>query len=167
MFIFLPLLINSVTIGLSFLLVIISAIISSKTINILRFLFRFYFLCFVSCGFLAYKKILSIFGFWIIRLNSESVFPDPEPPTINILLIWFDLLFLMNSSWFVLRLSMLILFFSTYFFHYQIELLLRTILLRNFQIYVFSLWPTFFVSLFPFQNSYLIILLSSSIESPK
>ena len=37
-FIFLPLIKNSVTTGFSFLLLIISATISSKTINILRFL---------------------------------------------------------------------------------------------------------------------------------
>ena len=37
---FLPLISNSVTTGFSFLLLIISAIMSSKTINILRFLTR-------------------------------------------------------------------------------------------------------------------------------
>ena len=39
---FLPLINNSVTIGLSFLLLSISDIISSKTINIFRFSFGFY-----------------------------------------------------------------------------------------------------------------------------
>ena len=42
MFSFLPLINNSVTIELSFLLLSISAIILSKTINILRFLFGLY-----------------------------------------------------------------------------------------------------------------------------
>ena len=37
-----PLIINLVTIGLSFLLLSVSAIISSKTINILRFLHGLY-----------------------------------------------------------------------------------------------------------------------------
>ena len=39
---FLPLITNSVTTGLSFLLLIISAIVSSKTINTLRFFLRLY-----------------------------------------------------------------------------------------------------------------------------
>ena len=42
MFSFLPLINNSVIFGLSFLLLSMSAIISSKTINILRLLFGFY-----------------------------------------------------------------------------------------------------------------------------
>ena len=42
MFNFLPLINNSITTEFSFLLLIISAIISSKTINILRFLPKFY-----------------------------------------------------------------------------------------------------------------------------
>ena len=44
---FLPLINNSVTTGLSFLLLIISAIISSKTINTLRFFPRLYFSIFL------------------------------------------------------------------------------------------------------------------------
>ena len=44
MFSFLPLINNSVTIELNFLILSISAIISSKTINILRFLCGLYYL---------------------------------------------------------------------------------------------------------------------------
>ena len=40
MFNFLSLINNSVTIGLSFSLLIVSTIVSSKAVNILRFLFR-------------------------------------------------------------------------------------------------------------------------------
>ena len=43
MFSFLPLINNPVTIGLGFLLLSISAIISLNTINIFGFLFRLYF----------------------------------------------------------------------------------------------------------------------------
>ena len=47
MFYFLALINNSVTIIFSFLVLIISAVISSKTINILRFLPRLYSLIFL------------------------------------------------------------------------------------------------------------------------
>ena len=120
---FLPLKNNWVTTGLSFLLLSISAIISSKMIHTLRFLFGLYSSIFLyissisfeysikaleslkyfkfvlsllliknryfsSYGSLAYKYILSISGCWFIRLNNEFVFPDPEPPIINILYRW-------------------------------------------------------------------------------
>ena len=40
---------------------------------------------FASYGFLANKWILPISGWWFIKLNNELVFPDSEPPIINIL----------------------------------------------------------------------------------
>ena len=43
---------------------------------------------FASFGSLAYKYILSISGWWFIRLNNESVFSDPETTIINILYGW-------------------------------------------------------------------------------
>ena len=36
---------------------------------------------FASYGTLAYKYILSISGRWLVKLNNEFVFPDPEPPS--------------------------------------------------------------------------------------
>ena len=39
---------------------------------------------FASYGSFAYKK-LPISGSWFIRLSNAFVFPDREPPTINIL----------------------------------------------------------------------------------
>ena len=105
MFSFLPLINNSGTIGLGFFLLSISTIISPKTINILRFLFglnksfriikmlfkRVLFLLliknwyFASYGSLVYKYVLLISGCQLIRLKNEFVFPNPEPPVINIL----------------------------------------------------------------------------------
>ena len=41
--------------------------------------------CFASYGPLAHRYILSISGCWLIKSNNEFVFPDPEPPVINIL----------------------------------------------------------------------------------
>ena len=38
-----------------------------------------------SYGSLAYKYILSISGWLFIKFNNAFVFPDPEPPIINIL----------------------------------------------------------------------------------
>ena len=38
-----------------------------------------------SYGSLAYKYILSISGCLFIKFNNAFVFPDPEPPIINIL----------------------------------------------------------------------------------
>ena len=46
---------NSVTIGLSFLLLSISAIISSKTINILHFLFGLYYSMFLQISFISFE----------------------------------------------------------------------------------------------------------------
>ena len=40
---------------------------------------------FASNESLAYKKILSKYGSWFIRLTNAFVFPDPEPQTIKIL----------------------------------------------------------------------------------
>ena len=36
-------------------------------------------------GSLPYKYILSISGWLLIKFNNAFVFPDPEPPIINIL----------------------------------------------------------------------------------
>ena len=41
-----------------------------------------------KCGSFEYKWILSVFVSWFIRLSNASVFPDPEPPTFNILYGW-------------------------------------------------------------------------------
>ena len=41
--------------------------------------------CFASCGYFAYKYILSISGWLFTKFNNAFVFPDPEPPIINIL----------------------------------------------------------------------------------
>ena len=43
---------------------------------------------FASYGSLAYNWVLSISGCWFIRLNNEFVFPDQEPPVINVLNEW-------------------------------------------------------------------------------
>ena len=67
MFSFLPLMNNSVTIRLSFLLLSISTIVSLKTINILRFLFGLcssIFLCISSMSF----------DYWIKALESFKCF---------------------------------------------------------------------------------------------
>ena len=40
---------------------------------------------FASCGSLAYKYILSMSGWFFIKFDNTIVFPDPEPPIINIL----------------------------------------------------------------------------------
>ena len=45
-------------------------------------------LYFALYGSLAYKWVLSISGCWLIRLNNESVFLDPEPPVVSILYVW-------------------------------------------------------------------------------
>ena len=45
-------------------------------------------LYFASYGSLAYKLILSIFSCWLNWLKMEFIFPDPEPPVINILYGW-------------------------------------------------------------------------------
>ena len=55
MFSFLPLINNSVTIGLIFLLLTISTFISSKMINILRFLFEFHSLMFFKKSAVSYE----------------------------------------------------------------------------------------------------------------
>ena len=41
-----------------------------------------------SDGYLVYKYILSISGWWSIEFNDAFVFPDPEPLVINILYGW-------------------------------------------------------------------------------
>ena len=43
---------------------------------------------FASYGSLAYKYILSMSGWFSIKFNNKFVFPDPEPPIINILYGW-------------------------------------------------------------------------------
>ena len=43
---------------------------------------------FASYGYLAYKWILSISGYWLIKLNIEFAFPYPELPIINIVHGW-------------------------------------------------------------------------------
>ena len=43
---------------------------------------------FVSYGSLAHKYILSISGWFLIKLNNGCVFPDPKPRMINILHGW-------------------------------------------------------------------------------
>ena len=40
---------------------------------------------FTSWGSLAYKKTLSVSGWWYIKLINEFAFPNPESPIINIL----------------------------------------------------------------------------------
>ena len=96
MFSFLPL-INSLLL-LSIWMIISSKIISS--IIVLSFLFGLYsfksllfrFLInirrFFSNESLAYKWILSISCYWLIKLNNKFVFPDHQPPIINILYGW-------------------------------------------------------------------------------
>ena len=44
--------------------------------------------CFDSYGSLAYKYILLMSGLFSIKFNNKLVFPDPEPPVINILYGW-------------------------------------------------------------------------------
>ena len=46
---------------------------------------------FDSYGSLAYKYILSMSGWFSIKLNNKFVFPDPEPPIINILYGWSEI----------------------------------------------------------------------------
>ena len=43
---------------------------------------------FDSYGSFAYKYILSMSGLFSIKFNDNFVFPDPEPPIINILYGW-------------------------------------------------------------------------------
>ena len=43
---------------------------------------------FASDGSLVYKNFLLIFGSWFVRLSNPFVFPDPDPPAINILYRW-------------------------------------------------------------------------------
>ena len=43
---------------------------------------------FASYGSLAYKYILSMSGYFSIKFNNTFVFPEPEPPIINILYGW-------------------------------------------------------------------------------
>ena len=43
---------------------------------------------FASYGSLAYKYILSMSGWLSIKFNNTFVFPDPEPPIIDILYGW-------------------------------------------------------------------------------
>ena len=43
---------------------------------------------FDSYGSFAYKYILSMSGWFSIKFNNTFVFPDPEPPIINILYGW-------------------------------------------------------------------------------
>ena len=41
-----------------------------------------------SNGSLEYRWVLSISGWWLIRLNNKLVIPGPEPPDIDILYGW-------------------------------------------------------------------------------
>ena len=43
---------------------------------------------FASYRSLAYKYTLSMFGWFSIKFNNTFVFPDPEPPIINIPYGW-------------------------------------------------------------------------------
>ena len=76
MFSFLRLINNSVTIEFSFLLLIISAIISSKTINILCSLSTLYLSIFLSISFISFE-------YWIKALGSWKCFN----PVLSLLLI--------------------------------------------------------------------------------
>ena len=40
---------------------------------------------FDSYGSFAHKYIFSMSGWFFIKFNNEFVFPDPEPPVVNIL----------------------------------------------------------------------------------
>ena len=130
MFSFLPLINSSVTIGLSFLLLNISAIISSKTINFLHLLFGLYFSMFLWISFISFeysikalkllkcfKPVFSTSVWWLIRLNNEFVFPDLEPPIINILYGWSRISgqFRLCSFMFIFVTSKLIIFVSLYY----------------------------------------------------
>ena len=46
------------------------------------------YLYFASYESFAYKYILSMSGWFSIKFNNTFVFPDPEPPIINILYGW-------------------------------------------------------------------------------
>ena len=46
---------------------------------------------FASYGSFAYKYILSMSDWFSIKFNNTLVFPDPEPPIINILYGWFGI----------------------------------------------------------------------------
>ena len=74
---------NSVTIGLRFLLLSMSAIISSKAINILHFYLGGIFQCFYKFFEYSIKALESLI--LLITLNNKFVFPDLESPIINIL----------------------------------------------------------------------------------
>ena len=43
---------------------------------------------FASYGSLEYKYTLSMSGWFYIKFNNKFVFPDPDPPIINILCGW-------------------------------------------------------------------------------
>ena len=51
-----------------------------------RMLVKYWY--FASYGSFAYKYILSMSGWFSIKFNNKFVFPDPEPPIINILYGW-------------------------------------------------------------------------------
>ena len=65
-----------------------------------------------SYGSFAYKYILSMSGWLFIRFSNAFLFPDPEPPIINILYgwsgiygqlrLWFTLFSLVYSSKFII-----------------------------------------------------------------
>ena len=53
---------------------------------------------FSSNASLAYKYILSISGWWSIKLSNEFVFPDPEPPILKILYVLYLACYLFTES---------------------------------------------------------------------
>ena len=76
MFNFLPRINNSVTIGLNYFLLSISAIISSKTINYLCFLFELYSSIFLSISSISFEysiKTLESFKCFKLALSRLSI----------------------------------------------------------------------------------------------
>ena len=43
---------------------------------------------FASYRYLVYELVLSISGWWLITLNNEFVYSDPEPSITNVLYRW-------------------------------------------------------------------------------
>ena len=88
MFRFLPLINTLVTIGVSFLLLSISAIISSNTLNFVFLIWILFFNIFINIIYIIpaiNKYIFSIFRWWLIGLSNAFVFQDRELPIISIL----------------------------------------------------------------------------------
>ena len=77
MFSFLPLINNSVTTGLGFLLLSISATITSKTINISRFLFELYFSMFLQISSILFEYSIKLLE------SLKFFFPTSSRPIKN------------------------------------------------------------------------------------